>query len=209
MNKTRRKISKSRQKPSQFTRLQKRIRISPQTMSATPVIPTTSAAAVAAAPTPAPAPVAPTTFAPDLAPFALAPALAAPATPSASGPALDRIFHLGVLHQRQQQEYLSFLCSHVPAAVQQDQAVRERFLQEQWENELARHEAQWRTKVENLQREVAHLQAQNREVLEDNRLLREEQDRLKTRILDSQRQGARWKKEAVHVFPTLTYHFLN
>jgi hypothetical protein len=158
---------------------------------------------VAFAPAPAPAPVA---FAPGPAAFALAPAPVAPAAP---GLALGQIFHFGVLHQRQQQEYFSFLCSQVPAAVQQDQAVRERFLREQWENELAGREAQRRMEVENLQREVARLQAQNRDVLEHNRQLREEQDRLKGRMLDAQRLGAQWRREAMYVFLTLTYHFLN
>jgi hypothetical protein len=176
-----------------------------------------AAAAAGAAPASAPASPAapagpaapgPVAFAPAPAPaaFALAPAPVAPAAP---GLALGQIFHFGVLHQRQQQEYFSFLCSQVPAAVQQDQAVRERFLREQWENELASREAQRRMEVENLHREVARLQAQNRDVLEHNRQLREEQDRLKGRMLDAQRLGAQWRKEAMYVFLTLTYHFLN
>jgi regulator of replication initiation timing len=87
--------------------------------------------------------------------------------------------------------------------------VRERFLREQWENELAGREAQRQVEVENLQQEVARLQAQNRDVLEDNRALREEQERLKGRMLEGQRNAAKWRKEAVYVFLTLTYYFLN
>jgi hypothetical protein len=49
---------------------------------------------------------------------------------SSSTTTLDSLFHLDGLHQRHQQEYFSFLCSNVPAAVQQDQATLERFLRE-------------------------------------------------------------------------------